>query len=440
MIYIRILVGVAISIFATLIFVNNVSADTTLLVPHSWDPGLYATTGRYNDTAHAWGRRTTSSPWGTNGVNYQSGVTSNWRGKSSGELNVVLKGSYCPNNRCSYGSGSGYKGLVQLWNDTNNYIAFGLIHDPGVSPTGTTLMIEGAAHGKPIGGYWAGNGITGTSHLFTVKWSSKGISVTIDHNVTLGPYPVAANNPSFSFLTAGRNTGDIVDTTFTGINFSPGSVRADPIIEPSGAPYATYNATLTENGGGTGYSSYINMHDASNNALSVGIQSDTGAPESRGVPMYVWERVQNGVFTYQYLSTASHKPTPIALKWWKRDETAIFYVNGKAISKISMHLNPRLFFNAEANARRNGDSVNSQVNNVQITAGDNCPRYCGLNGKWNTRDFNFHGLTATNVNGMSQNGANFTINGTVSGLAPGHDWDSDLVAGIAMIAQYWNGS
>ena len=50
---------------------------------------------------------------------------------------------------------------------TDNFIAFGLIHDPGVSPAGTTLMIEGAGGGRPVGGYWGNNGITGASHLFT---------------------------------------------------------------------------------------------------------------------------------------------------------------------------------------------------------------------------------------------------------------------------------
>jgi hypothetical protein len=422
-----------------MIFSQTAHADTTLLAPYSWDPGLYATVDRYNDTAHAWGRRASAGAWGTGSVNYQAGPTTNWRGSSSGTLNVVLKGTYCPGGQCSYGSGSGYKGLVQLWNDPNNFVAFGLIHDPGVSPTGTTLMIEGAAGGKPIGGYWGNNGITGASHLLTINWGPSGISVTVDHNVTLGPYPVAANNPSISFLSAARNTGDIVDTTFSGINFSSGSVNADPIVEPASAPYVTYSANLTENGSGTGYSSYINVHDANNNALAVGIQSDTGAPESRGAPMYIWERVQNGQFTYQYLSAASHSSTPVTLKWWKGEDTAIFYINGQPLSQISMHLDPRLFFNAEGNARLNGDSVNSQVNNTQITVGDTCPTYCGLNGVWNTSNFNFHGLTATRTNGNTQNGANFTISGTVNGLAPGHDWDSDLVAGIGMIAQYWNG-
>jgi hypothetical protein len=75
-----------------------------------------------------------------------------------------------------------------------------------------------------------------------------------------------------------------------------------------------------------------------------------------------------------------------------------------------------------------------------VSVGNNCPAYCGLNGAWNTSSFNFHGLVAKNTNGQPQNGANFSVTGTVSGLAAGHDWDSDVVAGVAMIAQKWNGA
>lgn len=387
-----------------------VLAATTALSPYSWDPGLFATKGTYNDTAHSWGRRQTEGAWGTRGVNYQSGSTTTYRGGSSGTLNVVLNGTYCPNNQCAYGSGTGYKGLVQFWNDPSNFVAIGLIHDPGVSPQGMTIMIEGAGAGKPIGGYWPGGAVTGTSHLFTFNWNASGIKVSIDNNVTLGPYPVAATNPSISFLSAGRNTGDIADTTFSGINFSSGSVVADPIVIPAGNPYLTYSSNLTESGSGTGHSAYINAHDANNNAISVGIQSDTASPESRGTPYYVWERVQNGQFTYQYLSPASAGSQPITLKWWKNEKTAVFYAGTTPIANISVNLIPRLFFNVEGNARLNGDTVNDTITNTQITVGDTCPTYCGLNGTWNTTDFNFHGLKATRTNSNTQNGGKLYSN------------------------------
>lgn len=229
-----------------------VSAEQTALSPYSWDPGLYATAGRYNDTAHAWGKRATPGAWGTGSVNYQSGSTTSYRANSSGTLETVMRGTYCPGGACAYGSGSGYKGLVQFWNDPGNFIAFGLIKDPGVSPNGTTLMIEGAANGKPVGGYWGANGISGASHTWSFSWQSDRITVTIDNKVTLGPYLISMNNPSISFLAAGRNTGDIADTTFDGITFSPGSVVSQGVYVPSGSAYATYSATLNEGGSGTG--------------------------------------------------------------------------------------------------------------------------------------------------------------------------------------------
>jgi hypothetical protein len=418
------------------------AATAPALSPHSWDPGLHATVGDTNTTAHAWGQRTTPGAWGTGPVNYQAGATAVATALSSGTLNVTLRGSYCPTGACAFGAGTGYKGLVQLWNDPRNYVAFGVIHDPGVSPSGTTLMIEGAANGRPVGGYWAGGKLGGASHLFTVTWGTSGISLQIDHQTRLGPYPVAATHPSISFLAAGRLTGDIADTTFTGISIDTAPAPPPTIAVPSGAPYLSYSATMTEAGSGTGYSAYINAHDAGGNAISVGIQSDTAAPESGGQPYYIWERVQNGTFTHGYLGPASHNPEPVTLKWWQGADTAVFYAGSTPIASVPVHLTPRLFFNVEGNARLNGDSVRDTFSNVQISVGNNCPNYCGLNGAWNTKDFNFYGLKAVNTNGQTQNGANFTVTGTASGVPAGADWDTtpNPLAGIAMIAQRWNGA
>lgn len=413
-------------------------ADQATLTPYSWDSGLYATNSTYNDQVHAWGKRLSAGAWGTGAVNYQSGATTHYDGASSGIMHVRLNGTYCPSNNCSYGTGTGYKGLVQFWNDPNNFIAFGLIHDPGVSPNGMTIMVEGSANGRPVGGYWPAGAISGASHLFTVTWNGSGITLNVDNQVTLGSYPVTETKPSISFLAAGRQTGDIVDTTFTNVSFASGSITPQPVVIPAGNPYFTYTNTLTENGSGTGHSAYINAHDAQNNAVAVGIQADTGAPESNGQPYYIWELVQNGVFTYDYLGPASHNPTPITLKWWK-DGTAVFYANGTPLTNIQANLTPRLFFNVEGNARLNGDTLSDTFTNAQISVGDTCPTYCGLNGSWNTSSFNFHGLTASNTNAQPQNGANFTVNGTVSGLGAGQNWDTNEVAGIGMIAQYWNG-
>jgi len=201
-----------------------------------------------------------------------------------------------------------------------------------------------------------------------------------------------------------------------------------------GKPYLTYTAFLVEKGTGTGYSSYINVHDAHNNALSVGIQSDTGSTESKGQPRFIWERVQNGKFTYGYMSAASHAKQAVGIRWYKNDVAAIM-LKGKTVGTIDMKLQGRLFFNAEANARLNGDTVNSQVNTIAIAVGDTA-KNTGLAGKWNT-SFSFHGLKARQTNAPAVQGAAFVISGKVSGLPRGGNWDTTEVAGIAMIAQRW---
>lgn len=415
------------------------SAVQTKLWPYSWDHGLYATTSQYNDSVHAWGMRKSQGYWGTGPVNYQSGATAGDRANGYGSLDVTLRGTFCPNGSCSYGGGSGYKGLVQFWNDPNNFVAFGLIHDPGVSPVGTTLMIEGAAHGRAVGGYWPGNAIHGTSHQFHFDWQPDRITITIDNQITLGPYMMSMNNPSISFLAAARNTGDIADTTFTNINFSDGSIVAQPIQIPTSQPYASYSATLNTNGSGTGYSTNINMHDAHNNAVVAGVVVDKGMPETGGQPYYLWGRVQDGVFTFDPVAPAAPGDHLVELKWWKNENLAVLYADGQPIANIPLVMYPRLFFNAEGSARLNGDVLDGYIKNVQIAVGDNCPAYCGLNGSWNTSDFNSYGLRADNTNGLPRNGATFHTHGTVAGLPPGGDWDTHLVAGIGMIAQYWNG-
>ena len=226
-----------------------------------------------------------------------------------------------------------------------------------------------------------------------------------------------------------------------GSNDGGGNDGGGNVSVPNGTPYVTYTADIKDGGSGTGHSAYIVVHDAYNNALGFGIQSDTAAPETHGAPWYIWQRVQNGVFTFKYIKSATTGTAKVTIKWWKDEQVAVVYENGTAIANISVKLVPRLFFNAEGNARLNGDSVNSTVKNVDITVGTDCPTYCGLNGSWNTTSYNFYGLTATNTNGRPQNGANFSITGTATGIPPGLDWDTtpNPVGGIGKIAQYWNG-
>jgi hypothetical protein len=414
-------------IFIIAISAKRNYAMVAQLSPYSWDPGMYATYTSSYDSVHAWGMRTTQGAWGTGPVNYQSGATLSYRANSSGTLNFDMFGTYCPNGVCSYGAGTGYKGLVQFWDNPTNYIAFGLIHDPGVSPNGTTIMVEGAANGVPVGGYWPSGAISGTAHHIEVTWTATGISFTLDNTITLGVYPVQENAPSISFLAAARETGDIADTTFTNIDFSAGSVNLAPVFIPSGSPYFTYTDTITENGTGSGYSAYINAHDAYNDAVSVGIQSDITSPSSQGNPTFVWETVQNGVFSHQYILSATHNPTQITLSWWQGQNIAVFYENGTPIADINISLQPRLFFQVEGDGRENGDTVNDVFSPVNISV--------GLTGTWNTSSFNSYGLYATQTNGNTQNGASFTVQGQVEGLSSGENWNSNLIAGIAMIAQ-----
>ncbi|HMK62346.1 MAG TPA: hypothetical protein VK386_01905 [Acidimicrobiales bacterium] len=206
---------------------------------------------------------------------------------------------------------------------------------------------------------------------------------------------------------------------------------------PSGSPYFTFSATLSAGGSGTGYSAYINARDADNDAVGIGLQ--TLQTSGSGPVYYIWETVQNGNFNYGYLGPAPSSNVPVTLAWWQGDNTAVFYEGSTPVADIPISLTPMLYFGIEGDGRQNGDSVNDVFTNTQITVGDNCPTYCGLTGTWNTTQFNSYGLTANQTNSASQNGADFTVTGTVSGLPPGGNWGNAQVAGIALIQQYWNG-
>ncbi|SOC88370.1 hypothetical protein SAMN05660766_2073 [Curtobacterium sp. 314Chir4.1] len=213
-----------------------------------------------------------------------------------------------------------------------------------------------------------------------------------------------------------------------------GATASAATVAPHGTPLVEYTANITEGGSGTGYSSYINVHDAYNNAFSVGIQSDKGSTVSKGAPRFIWERVQNGKFSYGYLGPATHNVTPVGLRFYPNN-VGTFFANGHTIAAVGLTLKGRLFFNVEGNGRLNGDVVHSSMRDVKITV-RNKPGVSGLQGTWNP-NFSFHGLKARQTNSPAVQGATFWVDGRVSGLPKGGNWDTTEVAGIAMITQRW---
>jgi hypothetical protein len=210
------------------------------------------------------------------------------------------------------------------------------------------------------------------------------------------------------------------------------------VTVPPGAPYFSFSATLDEGGSGSGYATFIGVSDLDDNAISVGIQSDSSSPPSNGNPYFMWELVQNGNFTYDYLNPAPAGANSVTLSWWQNDDTAVFYEGSTPVADITASLTPALGFSAQGTARENGDSVNDVITNTQITVGTtDCPTHCGLWEAWNTSAYDFYGLQATQTNTAAQNGADFTITGTVSGLPPGGNWGTADVGAEAVISQYW---
>jgi len=96
------------------------------------DPaGITSTVNTTSDRITISGVRASSGAWGSSALNYLAGATAAYT-LPNGKLSVDVVGQESDG---SYGSGTGYKVFVQLWNDPENYIALGLIDQDRVRYT-----------------------------------------------------------------------------------------------------------------------------------------------------------------------------------------------------------------------------------------------------------------------------------------------------------------
>ena len=439
-------------LFFLLVPFDHPDAATTSYSTYSWDEagGLTATVSDANDKINISGTRVSKGVWQTGSLNYQAGATTSRKLPSPGtlELDLIAAGS-----GGSYGSGTGYKAFVQFWNDKENFIAFGLIHDPGVAPSGVTVMVEGAAHGKPIGGYWGANmpTLTGAAHQFTITWEKDHIVWTIDNlDKYKMSYTIQMDNPSMSIMGAAREPGDSVSAEFRNIYLStvPAAAVSVPTEDPRGviSGYVDYDFASSN----TGAAVYMNIHDASGTALAYGFQADVNDVNSAGLPYLHYNKTNLGTsnFTHAYgsIQGVENVPQYWKLAYYEQAGKAVFFVDGTPISQTSITFTDRLFFQVEINGARNGDTISANFSNVSIGGTWSDGTAVTPNGQWND-SFDFWGLDAEQIAGDAS-GADFIFKGTVTGLPAGADWDNiettygysgRPVAAIAMIAEWWYG-
>lgn len=414
----------------------------------TWDQGLRAQKiGIGYDEIDISGTRTNIGDWGQTPVNFMAGATLNRLLGASGNLSLDMIA-----NGSAYGSGTGYKTFVQLWNDPNNYIAVGLISDPGLTGPGKyTLMVEGASNGKPIGGYWGHNmpQLFGTAHNFEIQWHNNQIGIVLDgltqYSMT---YDMALTNPSISFLGAGRMAGDAVQARFDNITFSNIGLPQFSVSETL-VPRAYVEADVQLTGSGVGYAAYLNLHDQYGNAIAFGYQYDQNSRDADTAPMLHFNQTAAGGFAGHryYDDSPGSSPEHWRLAYYENiagdQDYAVFFVDGTPVAYTEITLQGRVFFQAEVNGAVNGDQVQANFNNVQIGGQWASGTAVRPNGVWNTQDFDFWGMDARQLDSQVQ-GADLTLSGTVAGLPAGQDWDSietlypgKPVAAVAMIAEWW---
>ncbi len=427
-------------------------AAVTPLTANSWDDagGLTAAVSAANDRMTVTGTRISQVGWGQGALNYMAGATANSLFSGSGELSVDVIGIGAGS---ALGTGTGYKMWVQFYNDPQNVIAMGVIHDPGVSPNGITVMVEGLANGQPIGGYWmpgSSPALTGTAANFAVSWTPTQISWTIDRlEAYRMTYPITMNNPSISFLAAARMPGDSVSVSFQNIVFS--NPPSTTITIPSESPRATISADVNYDGAANavGWAAKLNFHDAFGNALSFGAHADINDLNSLGIPYFHFDRVRENIgFDHGY-SGSTQGIENLTQHWdlfyYDQAGKVVFFLNGAAIGEASIKFRDRIFFQVGIDGAQNGDYIRADFANVSIGGTWADGRAVKPNGDWNDT-FDFWGLNATRTGG-SVNSANFRLEGTVSGLPAGADWDTiettygypgQPVAAVAMITEWWH--
>lgn len=416
----------------------------------SWDQGLRAQKiGIGYDEIHIAGTRIATGDWSQTPVNFMAGASLDRLLGASGNLSfdLIAEGS-------SYGSGTGYKTFVQFWNDPSNYIAVGLISDPGITGPGKyTLMVEGASNGTPIGGYWGRDmpQLGGNAHHFEIQWENNQIGIVMDGltQYTLR-YDMALTNPSISYLGAGRMAGDAVQTRFDNITFSDIGLREFSVPETL-VPRAYIEADVQLSGSGLGYAAYLNLHDQFGNAIAFGYQYDQNSRDADAAPMLHFNQTGSGQFSgHRYYddsvgSASEHWRLAYYENAFGDQDVAVFFIDGTPLAYTEITLQDRVFFQAEINGAGNGDQVQTSFSNVRIGGQWSNGNEVRPNGVWNTQDFDFWGLDARQLDSEVQ-GADFSLAGVVAGLPAGQDWDTietlhpgQPVAGVAMIAEWWFG-
>lgn len=254
----------------------------------------------------------------------------------------------------------------------------------------------------------------------------------------------------------------------TGLVLLPFSlIRAQP-PQPMQArqPRATLAARMRfssdPNGNTRGYCAGLSMHDSDGNAAEIGVQSDWSDAPSSGVPKvhsnmnYVTADLGRGMgFRYEYgqFVFEQNKWYQLELQYLDDQQKAKLLVDGTPVYETPSRLVGRIYFGVLICGADNGDMVKADFQNV--TVGGFNPQGNGLSndvipyGEWNTRDYNYWGLSIkqTNYSDVRHRiqGANFHAEGTMTGMPQGLDWDTVEAAtgkgpqATALNAEYWFG-
>jgi hypothetical protein len=288
----------------------------------------------------------------------------------------------------------------------------------------------------------SGNGqATNTTRprVVTKRSTTTSTSTTVVETTTTGA-PAAAPTtvkPKAAAPAAPRTTARPRTTSAPKTTPAPAPTPAPSV--PNEAPRATMSATVSFSGGGQGWAAYLNLHDANNNAVAMGAQSDVGDAPSSGRPMVHANYVVAGRFDHAYGTTQlpAHESHRWDLRYYDGAGRAILFQDGTALLGVSIRFSGTIFYQTEVNVKVDGDSVDATFGNCVV--GGTKPGGAAVqpNGQWNTRDFDFYRLDMQQTNDQAiVQGANMRGFGTASGMGGGN-WHTvnPPAAAIGMIAE-----
>ena len=211
----------------------------------------------------------------------------------------------------------------------------------------------------------------------------------------------------------------------------------------AGSPTVAVEGNLKLTGSGNGFQIKFGINGANGYGVSFGMQFQGQNGFGNGVlnnkTVFLIENVTGAhVYSYYTNPSASSRTAVVKLAYYQAQKLAAVYVNHKLISvqRANISAMPAIgkasnafMVSEQVSAMKNGNTVKGTFSNVKVTG-------LPVAYSWtNPAVYPVKVWSSSNLKGISGSNGNFTLGGTIKGLAPGQDWDSNSAATIGGVQE-----